>query len=84
MSHCYQLIPLDSNEPATLQSVDEAICKHLNIPVDPDKWVRNWHNVIGLGLALGYNFPELREKTEGLEDIIDFLETHYIALAFRS
>lgn len=72
MPACFQLFPILANgevsrEPATINSVDEAICAHFNIPVDPVKYYAppyepDWFNYIGLALALGHSFPEIIER----------------------
>lgn len=83
MSHCFQLTRKGESEPSKLQSVDEHLCQHFNTEVHPENWFRNWYNIIGLGLAMGYTFREIKEKTTGYEDLIDFLESEYDATSFR-
>lgn len=58
MPSCFQLFPRGSSEPASLNKVDEQICKVLNVPVDPRKYGGgyvdggfNWFDTIGFMIA---------------------------------
>lgn len=97
MPNCFQLFPKGHTEPAILQRVDEAICAHLDIPVDPKEYAYGWFNCIGFGIAC-YNgqalgTPKLRQyvidQTADLAQlqtamlaILDYLEAHYTSDAF--
>ena len=62
MPNCFQLIPKDSNEPESLNSIDEKICMMLNIPIDAEKYCCYWYDTIGFKLAIGQNFAEIIER----------------------
>ena len=91
MSISYALIPkvgkqLKGN--AQFIQADELICKALGIEPDPVKWVGNWGNRFGIGLALGKDWDYLRNNLEvdddlGL-DILDILESNYTVTTWRS
>jgi hypothetical protein len=84
MSISYELIPkvgerLKGN--AQFIQVDELICTVLGVKPDPVKWVGNWENKFGMGLAFGRDWDYLRNILEvdddlGL-DILDILESNY-------
>ena len=84
MSISYELIPkvgepLEGN--AQFIQVDELICDKLGVKPDPVKWVGNWENKFGMGLAFGRDWDYLRNILEvdddlGL-DILDILESNY-------
>jgi hypothetical protein len=60
--------------------VDEAICKHLGVEVDPIKYVEGWFNGIGLALACGKDWDWIREEYKDYPTdlaIIDYLEANY-------
>lgn len=51
MPNCFQLFRKGSTEPEILQKVDEAICKHVGVPVDETYWCASWYNVVGFLIA---------------------------------
>jgi len=65
-------------EPTTMQKVDEELCQLLNQPVS-DIWVIGWFNCVGLGLACGKTWSQLREIFEGSQyiSVIDYLEKNF-------
>ena len=86
MPNCFQLFRKGSNEPASLQKVDEEICAHLQIPCDPKLWAHGWYNIIGFSIAMGCHLgsQELRDKVARVTDndpdvvkILTFLECCY-------
>lgn len=89
MAACFQLIKKGTEEPALLNSIDEELCAHFNVPVHPNDWYKNWYNTIGFRLALGKTFdeikPELQKLAEEYPDsecpqlvlIVDYLQEHY-------
>jgi hypothetical protein len=84
MPNCFQLTRKGESRPRELEKIDEEICEHLQIPVDPIKWAFEWYNTIGLSLACGQNWDQMRAIFEGEETlrIIDFLEANYVADAW--
>ena len=87
MPNCYQLTRKSESEPSTLVSVDEALCQHFGVEIHPKKWYLNWHNYVGLGLACGDDWTQLRKTWEGdkpMLDVIDFLEKNYESSAWYS
>ena len=92
MPVCFQLTKHGDPEPSSLQAIDEAICDHLQVPCDPVKWHADWYNVIGLWLACGKSYTEIRSLLHGwcnLDDpslnqagiqllkVLRYLEDHY-------
>ena len=62
MPVCFQLYPKGSEKPIVLQRLDEELCNHFGVPVDPKNWFNDWYNAIGLPLACGKTFEQIREK----------------------
>jgi hypothetical protein len=66
-----------------LITIDERICAQLSIIPDPEKWVLNWVNTIGLCLASGQSWAEIRTTySSALKDpdnakALNYLETNY-------
>ncbi len=82
MPNCFTLTPKGSKEPESLAKIDEAICNHLGIPIHPTKYVEDWYDYLGFGLAMGKTFPELAERFRDdppLLKIAQFLDEHYTA-----
>ena len=87
MPACYQLALKTEPKsfiPVTLQSVDEAMCKHFNMPCDEKLWFRNWNNWLGFSLAVGRTFDQIRETfcDEGHWEVIDWIEKNYEVSSF--
>lgn len=66
MPNCFQLIRKSDPEAGavSLQRIDEEMCLHFNEPCHPERWFRNWYNSIGMSLAFGRTFEELRKRPE--------------------
>jgi hypothetical protein len=77
MPSCFALTKKGETKPAILQEVDKELCEFLGVPVDADRWVGDWYNCIGLGLAIGHDWDKLRGFFPTHKDIIDYLELHY-------
>lgn len=69
MPNCFILIPKGQEEEELLVTVD--------VECDPLYWHRGWADSIGLGLACGKTFEQLREILPSMIDIIDFLDANY-------
>ena len=82
MPNCFQLLERDTNTPASFADIDEQLCNHFNTPVDEKLYYRAWYDVVGLGLAMGKSFEQLREMLPEYIDIIDFLDAHYTTTAW--
>ena len=80
MPSCFQLIPKGSDEPSKMVDIDAAICEHLGIEFSTEFWALGWYNSIGLGLAMGRNWDELKDiliSDPELVKVIDFLQERY-------
>ena len=85
MPNCFSLTPKGETRPQNLNSVDEALCKALGEPVSNTLWCRDWYNYIGLLLACGKTFDEIREvccDSPEMLQVIDFLDAHYVSNAW--
>lgn len=93
MPNCFQLTRKGEREPATLVSVDEAICAHLGCRVDPVRYAHEWYDSIGFALAMGDTFDKIRnsyikndyyrpEYKAVMVKIVDFLEANYTTSAW--
>lgn len=82
MPVCFQLIDKTTNRAAVLPEVDNRICKELGVEPDPVKYYLQWYDAIGLRLALGTSFSQLREEwkeypPDPLDAVLDILERDY-------
>lgn len=85
MPNCFTLTKKGEDRPATLNSVDEAICEFLGRPVHEINWVCGWYDSIGLGFACGTSFERMRELFSEYPDllkILGFLEENYTVNAW--
>lgn len=83
--------------PVKLQEIDEELCKHFNVPCDPDKWYLHWYDFVGFALACGKTFDQLIADTKeyiikdpDYEDLkkhlalLEYLNEHYTSDAWAS
>ena len=77
MPSCFALTHKHSGIKANLHDVDKELCEYFGVEVSEDKWLGDWYNCIGLGLAIGHDWDKLRGFFPKHKPIIDFLETNY-------
>lgn len=75
-------------EDRRLIEVDELICAHLGIAVDPIDFARNWVDNIGFRLSIGTDFETIKKSYEGLDEqkmaITQFLDDNYFNASYRA
>lgn len=98
MAAYFKLINKETKHETHLFDVDKEICEHLGLPFNEKKWCGmmkepvegiDWYNIIGLCLACGNTYAELRDKIgdkytesgkelhDNMLKVIDYLEAHY-------
>jgi hypothetical protein len=85
MPNCFSLTNKKTGQVAHLHDVDAEICKHFNIPCDPNYWAHDWYGVIGLLLACGKSFERIEqivEDTPELVTIAKLLDENYTSDAW--
>jgi len=94
MPNCFQLSrKAEPTKPVRFIDIDIEICKELDIPVDPDKYCMSWYDIIGLRLACGQSFDEMRKYFLGVNEehsawackmaqIVEFLDANYTSDAW--
>lgn len=100
MPNCFSLTrksDMDSG-PVGLNAIDAELCQHFGYRCDEKRWLNEWYNIIGFGLAIGKTFEDLRNDTlENLTRpgenpyefgdklnlaIIDYLEANFVPNAW--
>lgn len=66
MPVCFQL--LKDGEPQKFNVVDDAICAHFGVKPDEKRYYYEWYDIIGLRIALGRSFEEIRESFIGFQN----------------
>lgn len=76
-----------TNEVASPQEVDEALCNHFGVSVVPESRYKNWFDIVGLLLAVGLRGEGLQnqiragswdpETAYALVEVAEFIEEHY-------
>lgn len=65
MPNCFQLLSKKTGEATRFVEIDEELCKHLGMPVDPVKWVGGWYDWVGWAIAVsGKTLPQLVQEGE--------------------
>ena len=96
MAVYFSLTRKGSNSPEKFSVIDEELCEMLIEPVDPVRYVFCWFDIIGLFIAIGKSYSEIRvilnKVTAGEHDyrdyiqltkIVDYLEANYDAEGWR-
>lgn len=83
MPNCFTLTPKadPSAGPECLATIDEKLCAYLGVPVDPKYYAHGWYDIIGLLLAIGKPWDDIRSSLSDaptLLQITDWLEANYI------
>ena len=80
MPRCFALTKKGENEPTKLTAIDDEMRVAFGAPPDSSQWFRGWYNIIGLGLAVGKSFAQLKKLFNDdaeLVAVIDYLAEHY-------
>lgn len=79
MPNCFQLSRKGSPKftPVSLNTIDEELCKAFGVPVNKDRYFREWYGTIGLALAVGHDWQAIKEKGLGDPTVVDWLAMHY-------
>lgn len=82
MPRCFALTKKGENKPTKLQTIDDEMRVAFGEPPDSSRWFRGWYNIIGLGLAVGKSFAQLKELFNDdaeLVAVIDYLAERYVS-----
>lgn len=79
-------------EPVSFQEIDALMCAHFGKEVSPTKYLLSWYDSVGLLLACGKSFEEIRTTYTELQaeypedtwptetlNIINWLDDNYVA-----
>jgi hypothetical protein len=87
MPNCFQLYKKGEEEPSILQDVDNDLWLKFegSIPEPNDKWYQNWYNTVGLLLAMGESFDQIKENASiEMYVVVSYLERIYTHSAWYS
>ena len=99
MPACFQLIDKETKSPTVLQKIDDEMREHFGVAPDPKDWLAGWYDSIGLRMACGKSYGQIREEFQGylrtddsgerryyqdLLDVLDYLEERYETSSFYS
>jgi hypothetical protein len=83
MPNCFRLLDKQTGQAEKLAHVDDLICQHFGAIPDPVHYYLQWYDVIGLPLALGKSWDEIKTRVlDGVNDdryrqIVDWLAERY-------
>ena len=86
MPRCFALTKKGENKPTKLQTIDDEMREAFGAPPDPAQWFRDWYNIIGLGLAVGKSFAQMRKLFEDDAELVEcltYLEERYESDCWR-
>lgn len=64
MPVCFQLYRIGSQTPEIFQKLDDEMREHFGAPPDPDHYLNGWYDSIGIRLAMGKSFHQIKEEFE--------------------
>jgi len=87
MAAYLELIDRETGEVVKFAEVDNIMCAALGYAADVQAWHANWYNCLGMSLACGITWEQLRvdwADTPGILEVINYLERVYIVYYYRS
>lgn len=92
MANCFTLTRKGESKPASLQAIDDEMRIEFGEEPDPERWLWSWYDTLGLALAMGRTWEQLREQFAEDPDeserinmsrrrmlaVIDWLEANYV------
>ncbi len=82
MPNCFQLLRDGAAVP--LSEIDEEMCRHLGEPCDPNRYFREWYDLIGYDLAMGRSFEQIETiyaspewAESGLLPVVQWLRANF-------
>ena len=82
MPNCFTLTKKGEDKPARFQVIDDEMREHFGEPPNANKWLLGWYDCVGLALACGRTWDEIREVFGDSHEylkIIDYLEERYVS-----
>jgi hypothetical protein len=82
MPNCFVLSRKGESAPTSLADVDNELREAFGEPPDDEQWLYGWYDKIGLALALGQNWDQIRTAFNGCErllKVVDYLEQRFDA-----
>ena len=84
MPSCFALTKKGQSERASLSEVDDRMREHFGAEPDSVKFYCGWYGYIGLSLAMGRTFNQIRDMltkyngdSSGPRAIVDWLDANY-------
>ena len=83
MANYFTLTKKGETVPAQFSDIDDNICRDVfNVEPHPVHYYAMWFDIIGINLAYGKTWDEIRERCSGesydeINQIIDYLEANY-------
>ena len=82
MPACFMLIDKVTGKSAKFSEIDDKLCEALGRVPDEEKFLHSWYDCIGLSLAMGKTWDEIREIFKDDEVMIliaNWIEGRYTA-----
>ncbi len=86
MPRCFALTKKGENEPTKLTAIDDEMRVAFGEPPDGENWLWHWYDCIGLALACGKTWDQIREIFEDSREllmVVDYLEERYESDCWR-
>jgi hypothetical protein len=88
MPNCFTLTKKNADEPEKLSVIDTELWNHFegSEPEGNKAWYKSWYDIIGLGLATGMSFKDIKGQITNPRtfEIAVYLDEHYISNAWYS
>lgn len=80
MPNYFTLTPVDGDKPAAFADIDDRMREHFGVEPDSEKFYLSWYDTVGLALALGRSWDEIKALDFWSDDeiaMIAWLSTNY-------
>ena len=87
MPNYFKLTKVGDDTASKFCDIDDLMCEHFGTVPDPVKYYCGWYDSIGLYLAIGKDWEDIKASLDGygkLQDIAIWLEDNYVADAWYS
>ena len=80
MPNCFTLTKIGAKERSLFSDIDDEMREHFGEPPDEKKYLWCWYDTIGLALAMGKSWDDMRswnDMSESFLKMVDYLEERY-------
>lgn len=85
MPNCFTLTRKGEDKPTGFAAIDDEMCEALGVPCDEKEYYLSWYDIVGLQLALGWDWERIRADHQDWPEmlrVVDWLEANFVSDAW--